>query len=87
MFDDSKIDAVVKQILGNLPKEYMQIKHDLEKNIKAALSNSFAKMDLVTREEFDVQSALLSRTRAMLDEMQNKVEQLEKKLSDKNSQE
>ncbi len=82
MFDDSKIDAFIKQVLDNLPTELTQIKQDLEKNIRAAINSSFSKMELVTREEFDVQAALLARTRVLLEEMEQKVEQLEKALSE-----
>ena len=80
MFDDTKIDNFIKQVLDNLPVELTQIKQDLEKNLKVTISNSFSKMDLVTREEFDVQAALLARTRVLLEEMEQKVEQLEKVL-------
>ncbi len=82
MFDDTKIDNFIKQVLDNLPVELTQIKQDLEKNLKVTISNSFSKMDLVTREEFDVQAALLARTRVLLEEMEQKVEQLEKVLSE-----
>jgi len=82
MFDDTKIDGFIKQALDNLPAELTQVKQDLEKYLRAAISNSFSKMDLVTREEFDVQAALLTRTRALLEEMEQKVNQLEKALSE-----
>jgi len=82
MFDDTKIDAFIKQGLDNLPAELTQVKQDLEKYLRAAISTSFSKMDLVTREEFDVQAALLTRTRALLEEMEQKVDQLEKALSE-----
>ncbi len=82
MFDDTKIDNFIKQVLDNLPVELTQIKQDMEKNLKVTISNSFSKMDLVTREEFDVQAALLARTRVLLEEMEQKVEQLEKVLSE-----
>ena len=77
MLNETRIDTFIKQVLDNLPTELTQIKSDLEKTLKSAMSSSFAKMDLVTREEFDVQSELLSRTRALLDEMEQKVLQLE----------
>ena len=48
------------------------------------MSATFARMELVTREEFDVQAALLARTRALLDEMNEKIRQLEEKVQQKN---
>lgn len=50
---------------------------DLEQNIKAGLSAWFSKLDLVTREEFDVQAKVLARTRAQLDAMTRRVAELE----------
>ena len=54
---------------------------DFEKNSRAMLSSMFAKMDLVTREEFDVQSQVLLRTREKLAELEAKLAALEKSSS------
>ena len=51
---------------------------DFEKNSRAMLSSMFAKIDLVTREEFDVQAQVLLRTRQKLDELEAKLAALEK---------
>ena len=56
---------------------------DLEKNMRAMLAALFSRLDLVTREEFDVQSALLARTRTLLEEMERKVSELERRLEEK----
>ncbi|GAB5098292.1 MULTISPECIES: accessory factor UbiK family protein [unclassified Caballeronia] len=50
---------------------------DVEKNVKAMLSQGFSKLDLVTREEFDTQTQVLVRTRARLEELEKRVAQLE----------
>ncbi|TWC65150.1 accessory factor UbiK family protein [Herbaspirillum sp. SJZ099] len=50
---------------------------DLEKNVKAMLSQGFAKLDLVTREEFDVQAQVLAKTRARLEALEARVAELE----------
>jgi ubiquinone biosynthesis accessory factor UbiK len=52
---------------------------DLEKNLKAMLASFFSRLDLVTREEFDVQREVLSRTRAKLQELEAKLAELEKR--------
>ena len=52
---------------------------DLEKNLKAMLAAFLSRVDLVTREEFDVQREVLARTRAKLAELEAKVAELEKK--------
>ena len=52
---------------------------DLERNLRALLSSFFARLDLVTREEFDVQREVLARTRAKLAELEGKLAELEKR--------
>mgnify|MGYP000946941926 CR=1 FL=1 len=52
---------------------------DLEKNVRSLMTQGFQKMDLVTREEFDLQTQVLSKTRAKLEELETKVTALEKK--------
>ena len=51
---------------------------DIERNVKALLASVFEKMDLVTREEFDIQAALLVRTREKLNALEARVAELEK---------
>lgn len=53
---------------------------DIEKNLRALLASAFAKLDLVTREEFDVQTEVLKRTRAKLEALEARVSELEKQL-------
>jgi BMFP domain-containing protein YqiC len=53
---------------------------DIEKNIRALLAQGFAKLDLVTREEFDVQTQLLARTREKLTALEARVAELESQL-------
>jgi BMFP domain-containing protein YqiC len=52
---------------------------DLEKNVRGLMTQGFQKLDLVTREEFDLQSQVLAKTRAKLEELETKVSALEKK--------
>ncbi len=54
---------------------------DVERNVKAMLSQGFSKLDLVTREEFDTQTQVLARTRARLEELEQRVAELEQKLA------
>ena len=64
--------AKMSALLANSPAK------DIEKNAKAAMSGIFAKLDLVTREEFDVQAEVLARTREKLKELEARVDALEK---------
>ena len=72
-------DDLAKKITGLLPGNIQQVQQDLESSIKALLQSSLTKMNLVSREEFDVQSALLARTREKLDRMEKQLAELEKK--------
>ncbi len=54
---------------------------DIEKNVRALMSSTFSRLDLVTREEFDVQQEVLKRTREKLEQMEAKVAELEKRLA------
>ena len=56
--------------------------NDIEKNLRALLSSAFSRLDLVTREEFDVQQEVLCRTRERLQQMEARVAEMEKLLAD-----
>jgi hypothetical protein len=54
---------------------------DIERNVKAVMTQGFAKLDLVTREEFDIQAQVLAKTRAKLDALELRVAELESRLA------
>ena len=68
-FDE--ISAKLGEAVANSPAK------DVEKNIRALLAQGFAKLDLVTREEFDVQTAVLTRTREQLTALEARVTEME----------
>jgi ubiquinone biosynthesis accessory factor UbiK len=67
------LDSLRRAVPGGLAQE-------VEKNLRAALTAALAKLDLVTREELEVQAAVLARTRARLEELEKQVAELEKTL-------
>ena len=77
MLDAKKIEEVVQAFTKALPPGITTIQADVEKNIRAALSATFAKLDLVTREEFDIQTQVLHRTREKLEALAQRVAELE----------
>jgi len=79
MLDPKKIEEVVNTISGAIPSSVKTMQGDIEKNIRAVLSATFAKLDLVTREEFDVQTQVLHRTREKLEALEQRVNELEAK--------
>jgi len=71
------LDELVRRIAEVLPPGISQFSEDVRKNLKEVLSTYLARMDLVTREEFEVQSAVLARTREKLDHLEAQVATLE----------
>ena len=69
------IGAKMSALLANSPAK------DIEKNAKAVMSGLFSKLDLVTREEFDIQAKVLARTREKLKALEARVDALEKAAS------
>ena len=67
------IGVKVNELLAQSPAK------DIEKNLRALLAGMFTRLDLVTREEFDVQQEVLKRTREKLTALEAKVAELEKK--------
>ena len=81
MLDPKKIEEVVESLSKAIPPGLTAMQSDVEKNVRSVLSGVFAKLDLVTREEFEVQSQVLQRTRAKLEVLVQKVAELEKTLA------
>jgi BMFP domain-containing protein YqiC len=71
-----EINDKVKAILAQSPAA------DIEKNVRAMLTALFNRLDLVTREEFEVQSQVLARTRELLSRLEAKLAELETKMKD-----
>ena len=79
-----KIEMIISDITKILPEDLNVLKDDFEKNLRATLNATFSKMDLVTREEFDIQASLLSRTREKLEGLQEKLSAIEEQLEKNN---
>lgn len=73
MFDSKFLDDLANRLTSILPPGAAEFHRDLEKNFRAILSAAFAKLDLVTREEFEVQKVLLERTQERLNELERKI--------------
>ena len=77
MIDLTQIDELARRLSGLVPPGVRESREELQQNFKAVLQSGLAKLDLVTREEFDVQRAVLMRTREKLEELQRAVAELE----------
>ena len=80
MIDFKTIDELARRLSDLVPPGLESARADLEQNFKAALQGGLARLDLVTREEFDVQRAVLLRTREKLDLLERMVVEMEARL-------
>ena len=77
MIDARVFDDLAQGLSKLLPSGVSELKTDFEQNAKAMLQSTLGKMDLVTREEFDVQTAVLQKTRSKLEELEQRLAELE----------
>lgn len=83
MIDPNTLDQLTRRITEAMPESMRSLQHDVEHNVKAILQSLFQQMDLVSRDEFDVQTALLQRCREKINELEERVKQLESQSPDK----
>ncbi|HTT05836.1 MAG TPA: accessory factor UbiK family protein [Steroidobacteraceae bacterium] len=74
------IDDIARQLFERLPEAARTMRRDIESNFRAVLQASLGRLDLVTRTDFDVQSKVLERTRARLEQMEARMTALERRL-------
>ena len=82
MIDLKNLDDLARKLSDLVPPGLKDARADLEQNFKATLQAGLGKLDLVTREEFEVQRAVLLRTREKLDAMERAITVLEARLSE-----
>jgi BMFP domain-containing protein YqiC len=78
MIDNKLFDDISNRIAGSLPTGIQLLQDDFRKNIRAAVEASLRELNLVTREEFDVQTKVLARTRQKLEALEKQLAELEK---------
>ncbi len=83
MINPDIIVQIGKQIADSIPKSVKNTQQEVEKNIRLILQTTIDKLDLVSREEFDNQVAVLKRTRAKLDKMEAALAKIEQELAKK----
>lgn len=75
---NNPIENLVNQILDKLPQGTDTLRDDVNQTLKTGLTVALKKMDLVTRDEFDVQKAVLEKTREKLNQLEKRVMEMEK---------
>ncbi|MFO1465296.1 MAG: accessory factor UbiK family protein [Steroidobacteraceae bacterium] len=77
IFDDLRLDELSRRLADAVPPSVREFGRELEGNFKAVLQAQLGKLDLVSRQEFDVQAALLARTQARLADLEQRLKALE----------
>ncbi|SHO55483.1 ubiquinone biosynthesis accessory factor UbiK [Vibrio quintilis] len=86
MFDPKKLEQIAKQIHDSMPQPVKELGADVEQKVRQVIQGQLNKLDVVSREEFDVQTQVLMRTREKLTQLEAKVAEMEKKLTDSDSE-
>ena len=82
MLDPKLFDDLSKRIADGMPKGVQALQEDVQRNLRVGLESALGKLNLVTREEFEVQQAVLSRTRDKLKALEARVAELEAAAND-----
>ena len=77
------IDKLIQSVVEDLPKKMGPLGDELQDYLRQNLSSTLKKMDIVTRHEFDIQAAVLQKTRSKVDELEKIIKQLESHLLNK----
>ena len=75
---EKTLKDLARKLADAVPEGLQSMRSDLEKNFRSVLQSGFDKLDLVTREEFEVQEAVLQRTREKLEALEERLKELEK---------
>jgi BMFP domain-containing protein YqiC len=76
------LDELARELVDAVPRNFKALGDDLERNFRSLLQAGLGKMDLVTREEFDLQVAVLARTREKLEALETRLAELEDRSAD-----
>ncbi|MBD1574672.1 accessory factor UbiK family protein [Vibrio sp. S17_S38] len=81
MFDAKKLEQIAKQIHESMPAPVKDLGSDVNKKVQQVIQGQLNKLDVVSREEFDVQTQVLLRTRQKLNELEKKLTDIENKIN------
>lgn len=86
MINTKKIEEIAKQVTDAIPAGLKNMAADFEGKTKQVLQRKLSQMDFVSREEFDVQTQVLLKTRMKLDALEEQLAELEKRMADDTEQ-
>ena len=80
MLDPRILDNLSRRVADGMPRGLASLQEDFQRNLRAALEAALRRLDLVSRDEFDIQQAVLARTREKLEALEQRVAELEARL-------
>jgi len=83
MINAKKLEEIAQQVTDSIPPGLKNLANDFEDKTKTVIQRKLAELDVVSREEFDVQTQVLLKTRAQIAELEKKIGELEAKLAEK----
>jgi len=81
MLDPKHFEDLVNRLSSAMPKGLQMLHEDINRNVRTSVESGLARLDLVTREEFDVQTAVLARSRAKISKLEAQVAAIEQTLT------
>ena len=81
MFDPKVLDDLAQKLADSLPSGFVNVQQDAKKTLRAGLESALSRLNLVSRDEFETQSAVLARSREKIDQLEKRLAELEKTLS------
>jgi len=79
MFEPKQFEDLAKKLYSSLPSSLQSVENEIQQKFKDILQAAFTHMNLVTRDEFDVQVKVLARTREKVDALEKKIKELQDK--------
>jgi BMFP domain-containing protein YqiC len=83
--ENPRLDDIARRLFEGLPESARLLRRDIESNFRAVLQSSLSRLDLTTRDEFEVQTRVLERTRAALEALEQRLVVLEQRLAERES--
>jgi BMFP domain-containing protein YqiC len=80
--ENPRIDDIARRLFEGLPESVHLLRRDIESNFRAVLRSSLTKLDLTSRDEFEVQSRVLERTRAAVTALEQRIATLEARIAE-----
>jgi BMFP domain-containing protein YqiC len=75
-----RIDDIARRLFEGLPESARILRRDIESNFRAVLQASLGKLDLITRSEFEVQARVLERTRSQVEQLEQRIAAMERRI-------